>query len=161
MLAYTSGTTGHPKGVMHSHIAIRNTLERSKIFGYSSTDVHINYLPMFHIYAFSEIAMACVFSGGKQILTEIFDAEQALDLAVASIVAYPDPRLTEVPVAFVILKPGQVLEEETILARMKGRIASFKIPRHIIFVVEFPMTSSGKIRKVEQRAQAQDILGNA
>jgi len=83
------------------------------------------------------------------------------EIADASIVAYPDPRLTEVPVAFVILKPGQVLEEETILARMKGRIASFKIPRHIIFVVEFPMTSSGKIRKVEQRAQAQDILGNA
>lgn len=37
-------------------------------------------------------------------------------------------------------------------------IASFKIPRQMIFVDEFPMTSSGKIRKVELRAQARGIL---
>lgn len=37
---------------------------------------------------------------------------------------------------------------------MKGKIASYKIPRHVIFVDAFPMTSSGKIRKVELRAKA-------
>jgi len=83
------------------------------------------------------------------------------EIADASVVAYPDQRLTEVPVAFVILNPGQTLEQETILSRMKGRIASFKIPRHVIFVDEFPMTSSGKIRKVELRAQALNILDNS
>ena len=41
---------------------------------------------------------------------------------------------------------------------MKGQIASYKIPRHVIFVDGFPMTSSGKIRKVELRAQAQALL---
>ena len=64
------------------------------------------------------------------------------------------------PLAFVTFKLEQVLEEEVILWRMKGRTTSFKISRHVIFVDEFPMTSSGKIRKVEPRAQTQNILGD-
>jgi fatty-acyl-CoA synthase len=87
------------------------------------------------------------------------DMPEILDAAV---VAYPDPRLAEVPVAFVILRPGAALDERTVLARLKGRVASFKIPRHVIFVEAFPMTSSGKIRKVELRAEARRLLdGNA
>ena len=43
---------------------------------------------------------------------------------------------------------------------MTGKIASFKIPRHTIIVDEFPMTSSGKIRKVELRKDAIKILQN-
>jgi fatty-acyl-CoA synthase len=41
-----------------------------------------------------------------------------------------------------------------VLAQCKGRIASFKIPRHVIFVDDFPMTSSGKIQKVKLRDEA-------
>jgi len=76
----------------------------------------------------------------------------------AAVVAFPDPRLAEVPVAFVILKQGRRVGGDTLIARMKGKIASYKIPRHVIFVDGFPMTSSGKIRKVELRAQAQARL---
>ncbi len=76
----------------------------------------------------------------------------------AAVVAYPDPRLAEVPVAFVILNPGAALDADTLTERMKGRVASFKIPRHVIFVEAFPMTSSGKIRKVELRAEARRHL---
>lgn len=36
----------------------------------------------------------------------------------------------------------------------RGKVASFKIPRHVVFIDEFPMTASGKIRKVELRADA-------
>ena len=81
MICYTSGTTGHPKGVMHSHRPIRNTAERAQIFGLTCTDVHMNYLPLFHIYAFSEISMACVMTGACQVLMDVFDAPRALDLA--------------------------------------------------------------------------------
>ena len=77
----------------------------------------------------------------------------------AAVVAYPDPRLAEVPVAFVILRPGQSVTADELLARMKGKIASYKIPKHIVFTESYPMTSSGKIRKVELRAQAKTILG--
>ncbi|MGR8919434.1 MAG: AMP-binding protein [Gammaproteobacteria bacterium] len=348
MIAYTSGTTGHPKGVVHTHIPIRNTLERAQIMGLTAHDVHMNYLPLFHIYAYSEISMMCVLTGACQVLMDVFDADRALDLAAAegatvlhgfeahwldllnaqaarprslqvrlgtlpsgvestipiaervqdvfcptlsgfgmsetwafvsisspshsreqrtqssgypmndyefrvvdvdtgreqprgvpgelwvrgyavmqgywdkpeataetidadgwlhtgdmamrreddmlvflgrykdmlkvggenvspaeveaylrgmdeildaAVVAYPDPRMGEIGVAFVILNDGATLAADTIAERMKGRVASFKIPRHTLFVDAFPMTSSGKIRKVELRAQALAELG--
>lgn len=348
MLCYTSGTTGHPKGVMHSHQPIRNTHERGLIMGYTPQEVHMNYLPLFHIYAFSEIVMMSVLYGSRHVMMDQFDAERALDLAEAegatvlhgfeahwldllnaqarkarrlnvrigtlpsgvestipiadkvqdvfcpttsgfgmsevwayvacsnpshtreqrvhasgtpmidyefrvvdpetgyeqptdvpgellvrgyavmkgywdkpeatretidvdgwvhtgdmarlrpdghcvflgrykdmlkvggenvspaeveaylrvmpeiqdaAVVAYPDPRLAEVPVAFVIPKAGQQIDADTLLNRMKGKIASYKIPKHVIFCDAYPMTSSGKIRKVELRAQAKQILG--
>jgi fatty-acyl-CoA synthase len=43
----------------------------------------------------------------------------------------------------------------------KGRIASFKIPRHVIVVDEFPMTGSGKIQKAKLREEALRQLGPA
>ena len=346
MIAYTSGTTGHPKGVMHSHIPIRSVHERAQLLGQTMHEVHMNYLPMFHIYAYSEIAMMCALTGARQVMMDMFDADKVLDLAQqegatflhgfeahwadllaaqarrprqlkvrmgtlpagqestipiaekvqdvfcptisgfgmsetwayvacnnpshtreqrvyasgypmndytfrvidpesgeeqpqgvpgellikgyatmkgywdkpeataqtlidgwvhsgdtafvrddghlvfmgrskdmlkvggenvspaeveaylrnmpevqdAAVVAYPDPRLTEVPVAYIILKAGQSITAEDLLERMKGRIASFKIPRHVVFVPGFPMTSSGKIRKIELRADARQRL---
>jgi fatty-acyl-CoA synthase len=350
MLGYTSGTTGHPKGVMHGHRPIRNTHERAQIIGYTCHDVHMNYLPLFHIYAFSEIVMMCVLTGARHVLMDVFDADRALDVAEAegatvlhgfeahwldllnaqarrprslavrigtlpsgvestipiadrvqdvfcptisgfgmteswafvacsnpshtreqrvhasgvpmndyefrvvdpstgrdqpadvpgellvrgyavmhgywdepeatreaidgdgwlhtgdmarlrsdghlvfmgrykdmlkvggenvspaevetclrampevldaAIVAYPDPRLGEVPVAFVILGAGHDVPGESLTARLRGRIASYKIPRHVIVVDGFPMTPSGKIRKVELRTQARARLDGA
>ena len=347
VICYTSGTTGSPKGVVHSHRPIRNTHERAQMLGMTMHDVHMNYLPLFHLYAYAEITMASVLVGAKQIMMDQFDADRALDLAEqekatvlhgfeahwldllnaqarrkrdirmrigtlpsgvestfpiaekvqdvfgptvsgfgmsetwayvscdnpsstreqrvhasgypmndyefrvvnvetgadqpddepgellvrgytimdcywdkpeatadaldadgwlhtgdmakrrpdgylvfmgrykdmlkvggenvspaeveaylrvmdevrdAAVVAYPDPRLAEVPVAFVIREPGHEITAAALLERMQGRIASFKIPRHVIFVESYPMTSSGKIRKVELRAEARKLL---
>jgi fatty-acyl-CoA synthase len=73
---------------------------------------------------------------------------------LAAVVSFPDPRLSEVGVAFVKCEPGGALTDADVLAHCKGRIASFKIPRHVIFVDDFPMTSSGKIQKVKLREEA-------
>lgn len=73
---------------------------------------------------------------------------------VAAVVGYPDPRLSEVGVAFVRCREGRRLAEDDVLAHCRGRIASFKIPRAVFFVSEFPMTSSGKIQKVKLREEA-------
>ena len=73
---------------------------------------------------------------------------------LAAVVSFPDPRLSEVGVAFVRREPGHALSDAEVLAHCKGRIASFKIPRHVIFVDDFPMTSSGKIQKVKLREEA-------
>ena len=347
MIAYTSGTTGNPKGVVHSHIPIRNTLERAQILGLTCQDVHMNYLPLFHIYAYSEISMICVLTGAAQVLTETFEPSLVLDLAEkqkatilhgfeahwldllnaqeskarnltirlgtlpsgvestvpiadrvqdvfcptisgfgmsetwafvsvsnishtreqrvnssgypmndyefkivdidtgeekprgesgelwirgyatmssywnkpeaseetkdpdgwihsgdmarirsddmlvfmgrykdmlkvggenvspaeveaylrgmdeildAAVVSYPHERLAEIPVAFIILQGKKNITEEELAERMKGRIASFKIPQYFLFVETFPMTPSGKIRKVELREMALKII---
>ena len=52
-------------------------------------------------------------------------------------------------------------DEDQVLARCRGRIASFKIPRHVVFVDDFPMTSSGKIQKVKLREEALRRLPSA
>ena len=69
-----------------------------------------------------------------------------------AVVGYPDDRLVEVPVAFVVSSTD--LSAEALIERCRGKIASFKIPRHIIFIDEMPSTPSGKIRKIELREWA-------
>ena len=73
---------------------------------------------------------------------------------VAAVVGLPDPRLSEVAVAFVQLAVGAVLNERQVVEHCRGRVASFKIPRHVAFVDGFPMTSTGKIQKVRLRERA-------
>lgn len=77
----------------------------------------------------------------------------------AVVVGKPDKRLSEVSVAYVILKEGVNLQEEELLGYCKGKLASFKIPKHIVFVKEYPMTSSGKVQKFLLRKEASDKLG--
>jgi fatty-acyl-CoA synthase len=348
-LMYTSGTTGFPKGAMHCHRMIRNVTERAFRLAITERDVIMMYLPLFHLFAFSEGMLMSMVSGARQVLTEGFDPEESLDLmarerttvlhgfdthykelieaqerdprhigrirtgiaaagmqsstAIArrarevfgplvsgfgmseigvgvaigaldsteeqcceasgfpapgyeirivdpatgrdqpvevpgeilargytlmrgyyekpeataaaidadgwlhtgdmgllradghlrfmgrykdmlkiggenvdpmeveaflmahpavnlvAVVSLPDARLSEVGVAFVRAEPGQALTEDDVLAHCRGRIASFKIPRRVIFVDDFPMTSSGKIQKVKLRAEAARLAG--
>ena len=73
-----------------------------------------------------------------------------------AVVGVFDPRLAEVPVAFVIPEPGHTLTEADVIAVCRGRIASFKVPRRAFLVDAFPMTGSGKIQKYLLRQVAQD-----
>jgi fatty-acyl-CoA synthase len=343
-LMYTSGTTGFPKGVMHGHQMIRNVTDRAFRLAITEQDVILMYLPLFHLFAFSEGMLTSMVSGARQVLTETFDPDESLALIareratvlhgfdthykelteayarqprdvssvrtgilaagmassipvarraravfgplvsgygmsefgvgvaigsldsteeqsceasgypapgyeirvvdpetgrdrpvgtpgeilvrgytlmrgyydkpdataaaidaegwmhtgdmgllradghlrfvgrykdmlkiggenvdpmeveaylmshpaidVAAVVSYPDARLSEVGVAFVRCAPGARPTAADVLAHCRGRIASFKIPRHVVFVDEFPMTSSGKIQKVRLREEA-------
>jgi fatty-acyl-CoA synthase len=76
----------------------------------------------------------------------------------AAVVGVPDPRLAEIPVAFVILTPGATLTEADVIAACRQHVASFKIPRRVFFVDAFPMTGSGKIQKYLLREQAQQHI---
>jgi acyl-CoA synthetase (AMP-forming)/AMP-acid ligase II len=75
-----------------------------------------------------------------------------------AVVGLPDARLTEVPVAFVQRRAGVSLSADDVIARCRGKVASFKVPRHVLFIDAFPMTASGKIRKVELRETARSEL---
>jgi fatty-acyl-CoA synthase len=59
-------------------------------------------------------------------------------------------------VAYVQPQPGKPITAQELMDYMRGKIASFKIPRHIVLVEDFPMTGSGKIQKVKLRAAASD-----
>ena len=78
----------------------------------------------------------------------------------AAVVAVPDERLGEVAAAFVEVRPGEELSETGLLDHCRGRIASFKVPRHVRFVSEWPMSAT-KIRKEELRRQLLDELHTA
>ena len=349
-IMYTSGTTGFPKGAMHTHRLIFNNEIRTYRMGYTTNDVILNYLPLFHAFSYSECALNSFLSGARQIITETFDPNESLDLiesegvsiihgfeahlkglteaqeakarnistlrtgifaagmhsatpvvrrgakALAplinlsgfgmtecwlgvalcslddseelrcessgyvgmgyeiriadpdtgadqpigvpgelmirggflmqgyykkpeetaasfnadgwfhtgdtaewlegnylrflgrykdmlkvggenvdpmetegfllthddihqiAIVGYPDEKLSEVPVAFVERAPGSDITADGVIELCRGKVASFKVPRHVLFVTEFPMTASGKIRKVDLREQALQLL---
>ena len=348
---YTSGTTGFPKGVMHSHIMIRNVSDRANRLAITEHDTIMNYLPLFHAFGFTEGLLTSMVSGARQVLTATFDPEESLELIererativhgfdfhfkelldaqarsprdlssfrtgilaagmassvpiarracreigptvsgygmsefgvgaalsaldsteeqrceasgypaagyelrivdpatgeeqppgtpgeiwvrgytvmqgyynkpeataetldadgwihsgdmgliradghlrfmgrykdmlkiggenvdpmeveaflmshpavnTAAVVGLPDDKLSEVAVAFVLPEPGHSPAAEEVIAHCKGKVASFKIPRHVIFVEERPMTGSGKIQKVKLRERAQRELKGA
>lgn len=81
-------------------------------------------------------------------------------VAQIAVVGYPDERLSEVAVAFVVRRTGNEAREEEIIEACRGEIASFKIPRHVIFTEELPMTSTGKVQKVKLRQHAIDLLAD-
>lgn len=67
------------------------------------------------------------------------------------VVPRPDPRLGEVPIVFVEMDDGAAATEEELLAFARQRLASFKVPRRVVFVAEWPVTSTGKINTSELR----------
>jgi len=81
-MPYTSGTTGFPKGVMHDHAIVRNAIDRASRMGITPADTILMYLPLFHLFGFSEGALVSMVSGARQVLTETFDPAESLDLLV-------------------------------------------------------------------------------
>jgi len=71
---------------------------------------------------------------------------------LAQVVGIPDARLQEVPAAFVELNDGHELSEAALIAFCKGKIAGFKVPRHVRIVTEWPQSST-KIQKFKLRDQ--------
>ncbi|MDQ6779052.1 MAG: AMP-binding protein [Actinomycetota bacterium] len=69
----------------------------------------------------------------------------------AAVVGVPDEYRGETVKAFVSLKPGESVTEESLIAFCKERIAAYKYPRQIEFVEELPKTASGKILRRELR----------
>ncbi|MEZ5236097.1 MAG: hypothetical protein R2749_25875 [Acidimicrobiales bacterium] len=71
-----------------------------------------------------------------------------------AVVGLHDERLGEVPVGYVLREPGVELDADELVRHLKGRVASFKVPRALKVVGALPMTPTGKVRKVELREQA-------
>jgi len=72
----------------------------------------------------------------------------------AAAIGVPDEYRGETVKAFVSLKPGEEVSEETLIAFCKQRMAAYKYPREVEFVSELPKTASGKILRRELRNEA-------
>lgn len=72
-----------------------------------------------------------------------------------AVVGVPDPVLGEKTMVCVKLKPGQQVEAGELREFLRGKLADFKLPDYVRFVSEFPMTSSGKIKKVQLKEELQ------
>jgi fatty-acyl-CoA synthase len=75
------------------------------------------------------------------------------------VIGVPDPRYGEELCAWVRLHDGETATTEEIRAFCQGQIAHYKIPRHVKFVDNFPMTVTGKIQKFVMREATIAELG--
>jgi fatty-acyl-CoA synthase len=82
------------------------------------------------------------------------------DILDAQVIGVPDARYGEELMVWVKLREGSdELTAASLREFCQGRLAHYKIPRYVHIVDEFPMTVTGKIRKVEMREQSVDLLG--
>jgi fatty-acyl-CoA synthase len=99
-----------------------------------------------------------IISGGENISS--LEVEDALyrhtAVAACAVVALPDAKWGEVPLAYVELKPGGVATAEELIAHCKGLLAGYKVPKAVRFEA-IPKTSTGKIQKYELRQRARSL----
>jgi fatty-acyl-CoA synthase len=82
------------------------------------------------------------------------------DIEDVQVIGVPDDKYGEELCAWVRLKAGaEPLDAAAVRAFCQGRLAHYKIPRYVMVVEEFPMTVTGKIRKVQMREETTEKLG--
>ncbi|MFE0461265.1 AMP-binding protein [Kitasatospora sp. NPDC058965] len=82
------------------------------------------------------------------------------DVLDAQVIGVPDEKYGEELMAWIRLRPGAPeLTAEALRAFCTGRLAHYKIPRYVHLVDAFPMTVTGKVRKVEMREESVRLLG--
>lgn len=99
-----------------------------------------------------------IISGGENISS--LEVEDALyrhpSVLACAVVAKPDPKWGESPLAFVELKSGASVSQADLIAHCKNLLASYKVPKEIRFE-EIPKTSTGKIQKFQLRERAKIV----
>ena len=68
-------------------------------------------------------------------------------VAESAVIGVPDPRLGEVGRAYLVLRPGHVLDPADVLAFCRERLASYKLPRQVVFRADLPRNPAGKTLK--------------
>ncbi|MDN5745595.1 MAG: AMP-binding protein, partial [Nocardioidaceae bacterium] len=100
--------------------------------------------------------------GGENIYTR--EIEEFLythpDVEDVQVIGVPDQKYGEELCAWVRMRAGaEPLDVDGVREFATGKLAHFKIPRYVVVVEEFPMTVTGKVRKVEMREKSTELLG--
>jgi acyl-CoA synthetase (AMP-forming)/AMP-acid ligase II len=85
---------------------------------------------------------------GSEVERVLYEHQAVLEAAV---VGRPDDRWGEVPVAFVVLRPGATATSEELVEHCRPQLARFKVPKEIVFLEALPRNPSGKVLKRELR----------
>jgi fatty-acyl-CoA synthase len=82
------------------------------------------------------------------------------DILDAQVIGVPDAKYGEELMAWIRIRPGATpLTAEALREFCQGKLAHYKIPRYVHITDEFPMTVTGKVRKVEMREHSTNMLG--
>jgi acyl-CoA synthetase (AMP-forming)/AMP-acid ligase II len=94
-----------------------------------------------------------IVSGGENIASsEIERVLQEHDAVLeVAVVARPDDRWGEVPIAFVVVRPGRSVTSDELIEHCRTELARFKVPRGVTFLAALPRNPSGKVLKRELR----------
>ncbi len=101
-----------------------------------------------------------VIRGGENIYPREIEEYLLTHPGIADVqgVGIPDAKYGEELCVWIIPRPGVLLSEDEVRAHCRGRIAHYKIPRHILFVDAFPMTVTGKVQKFAMREHMVKLL---
>ena len=139
---------------------LKNPKATSEVFEHGW--FHSGDLAVMHPDGYAEVkdrSKDIIISGGENISS--LEIEEALykhpDIMEAAVVARPDTKWGETPCAFVTMVPGKYdLTEQEVIKWCRDTLASFKIPKTIIFC-DLPKTSTGKIQKFVLREKAMEL----
>ena len=97
-----------------------------------------------------------IISGGENIYPAELEAvlAECPRIAECAVVARPDQRWGEVPVAVVAPREGEVIDRDAVLGLFEGRVARFKHPKDVLFLAALPRNAMGKVQKFRLREMA-------
>jgi fatty-acyl-CoA synthase len=103
-----------------------------------------------------------IISGGENIYPAELEAVLAEcgDVAEAAVVARPDPKWGEVPVAVIVRRNEAPLEADQVRALFHGRLARFKHPHDVVFVADLPRNALGKVLRYRLRELVRERTGH-
>lgn len=82
------------------------------------------------------------------------------DVADVQVIGVPDTKYGEELCAWILMKPGAApLDSAAVAQFCDGHLSRYKVPRYVLVVDEFPMTVTGKVRKMDMRATTMELLG--
>jgi fatty-acyl-CoA synthase len=90
---------------------------------------------------------------GSEVERVLYEHDAILEVAV---VGRPDERWGEVPVAFVVLRPGATASADALVEHCRAQLARYKVPREVTFIDALPRNPSGKVLKRELRGDRVD-----
>jgi malonyl-CoA/methylmalonyl-CoA synthetase len=79
-------------------------------------------------------------------------------VAESAVVGVPHPDFGEGVIAVVVPKPGMALDGTAVVAALKGRIANFKVPKHVFVQADLPRNAMGKVQKNLLREQHRGLF---